>query len=47
MTKLKKLYLDHNQLTRLPHELHKIGNCLTLLGIADNPLDPDLMQVCT
>ena len=28
MTKLKKLYLDNNQLTKLPHELHKIGNTL-------------------
>jgi len=45
MTKLKKLYLDDNQLTTLPHELHKIGNCLTLLGIANNPLDPALMQL--
>ena len=45
MTKLKKLYLDHNQLTRLPHELHKISNTLTLLGVAENPLDPELMQL--
>ena len=45
MTKLKKLYLDHNQLTRLPHELHRLSNTLTLLGVADNPLDPELMQL--
>ena len=45
MTKLKKLYLDHNQLTKLPHELHKLGHSLTLLGISDNPLDPALMQL--
>ena len=45
MTKLKKLYLDSNRLTRLPHELHKLSNTLTLLGIADNPLDPELMQL--
>ena len=34
MTKLKKLYLDHNQLTKLPHDLHKLGHSLTLLGIS-------------
>lgn len=45
MTKLKKLYLDHNRLTKLPHEMHKLGNSLTLLGIADNPLDPAIMQL--
>ena len=45
MTKLKKLYLDSNRLTRLPHELHKLSNTLTLLGVADNPLDPELMQL--
>ena len=45
MTKLKKLYLDHNQLTKLPHELYKLGHSLTLLGIADNPLDDALMQL--
>ena len=28
---LKKLYLDHNQLTKLPHDLHKLGHSLTLL----------------
>ena len=33
MTKLKKLYLDHNLLTKLPHDLHKLGHSLTLLGI--------------
>ena len=34
LTKLKKLYLDHNQLTKLPHDLHKLGHSLTLLGIS-------------
>lgn len=45
MTKLKKLYLESNLLTSLPHELHKLGNTLTLLGIAENPLDKELMQL--
>ena len=45
MTRLKKLYLDENQLTTLPHELHKLSNVLTLLGVAGNPLDPALMQL--
>ena len=45
MSKLKKLYLEKNLLTELPHDLHKLGNTLTLLGIADNPLDKELMQL--
>jgi hypothetical protein len=45
MGQLKKLYLDNNRLTTLPNELHKLSNTLTLLGIADNPLDPALMQL--
>ena len=45
MTRLKKLYLESNLLTSLPHELYKLGNTLTLLGIAENPLDNELMQL--
>lgn len=42
---LKKLYLDHNELRRLPHELYKLSNSLTLLGVADNPLEHELLQL--
>lgn len=45
LTRLKKLYLDHNQLRTLPCELHKLSQTLTLLGVADNPLDDALMQL--
>ena len=45
MTKIKKLYLDKNKLTKLPHELYKLAQTLTLLGIADNPLDDEIMQL--
>uniref|UniRef100_A0A7S2DUE0 Uncharacterized protein n=1 Tax=Haptolina brevifila TaxID=156173 RepID=A0A7S2DUE0_9EUKA len=45
MSKMKKLYLDHNKLTKLPHELYKLGQTLTLLGISDNPLDNEIMQL--
>lgn len=45
MSRLKKLYLDNNRLTRLPHELYKLSNVLTLLGIAENPLEPELLQL--
>ena len=45
MSRLKKLYLDNNRLTKLPHELYKLSQTLTLLGVADNPLDNDIMQL--
>jgi Leucine-rich repeat (LRR) protein len=45
MSRLKKLYLDNNKLTRLPHELYKLSQTLALLGIANNPLDDELMQL--
>ena len=45
MSRLKKLYLDHNQLTKLPHELYKLSQTLALLGIAENPLDDEIMQL--
>jgi Leucine-rich repeat (LRR) protein len=45
MSRLKKLYLDRNQLTRLPHELYKLSQTLALLGIAENPLEDELMQL--
>jgi len=45
MTRIKKIYLDRNQITRLPHELYKLSNTLTLLGIADNPLDHEQLQL--
>ena len=41
---LKKLYLDNNQLTTLPHTLHLLSQTLTLLGVANNPLDDLVMQ---
>ena len=41
---LKKLYVDHNKLTTLPH-LHKLSNHLTLLAGADNPFEPELNQM--
>ena len=40
----KKLYLDNNQLTTLPHTLHQLSQTLTLLGVANNPLDDTIMQ---
>ncbi len=42
---LKKLYLEHNRLTTLPNELYKLSQSLTLLGIAHNPLEDELMQL--
>jgi len=45
MSKIKKLYLDSNKLTKLPNELYKVGHTLTLLGIANNPLDNEIMQL--
>ena len=45
MSRLKKLYLDNNQLKTLPHELYKLSQTLALLGVANNPLDDELMQL--
>ena len=45
MTHLKKLMLDNNQIKTLPHSLHKLAQTLTLLGLAGNPLEPELMQL--
>ena len=44
LTQLKKLYLDSNELTTLPHTLTRLSTTLTLLGVANNPLDDTLMQ---
>ena len=44
-TPLQDLVLQDNRLTRLPHELYKLSQTLTLLGVAENPLDDEIMQL--
>jgi hypothetical protein len=45
LTHVEFLDLAENKLTELPHELYKLSNTLTLLGIADNPLDHEQLQL--
>lgn len=41
---LKKLYLDANQLTTIPVSIAKLHEHLTLLALAENPLEEDLFR---
>ncbi|KAJ1639330.1 hypothetical protein T492DRAFT_113463 [Pavlovales sp. CCMP2436] len=44
LCKVKKLYLDGNQLAKIPLSISKMHEHLTLLALADNPLQEDLFR---
>jgi hypothetical protein len=44
LVKVKKLYLDGNRLAKIPLSISKMHEHLTLLALADNPLQDDFFR---